>query len=293
MDVVIDPLVPAEDARLLREHTELLARMRAGWRPRPRSRRVGLAGALIMGLLGFLAVSTLMIFIGLARTGPGLTILGFIGFIIFTAAFINQPIDDEDVEACADRAVYERARVHEGRYVLATDLDEPALRVLHRARVAVRSVTFSQVNAEGLLDGPRNAVTLPAQEWEIARLLAKLSALRVKHERTLAAGTVPEVAAVAEPLGRVLESSDAAVVARVEALERYAERVAEAERAFHAHRQVEELRSRLPQYEELVAEVGAGNVPELERLADDAGQLDRVLRRTLDSAKDAFRYLDG
>ncbi|GAA4086831.1 hypothetical protein [Nonomuraea soli] len=294
MDVVVDPEVPEEDARVLRESTGLLARIRNGWAPRRlSSRRLGLGSALIMGLMGFLAVCTLMIFIGLARTGPGLTILGFVGFIIFTAAFINQPVDAEDEEEAADREIYERARRHHGRYVLVDDLDESSARLLNRTRGAIRAITGAAVNADGLLDTASNAVTLRAQEWEIARLLAKLSSLRGEHRRTMAKNLAPEVAAIAEPLGRALEASENAVVRRVEALEGYAAHVAEAERAYQAHLQVEELRARLPKYEQLVAEAGATAVPELERLSDDAEALQRALGRTLESARDAFRYLDG
>src|SRR5690606_6149387 len=147
----------------------------------------------------------------------------------------------------------------------------------------IATVEESAVNAEGLLDGVRNAVMLPAQEWENARLLAKLSALRTKHRDTVTGATAPEVAAVAEPPARALDSSEEAVVARIEALERYAANVTEAERAFRAHQQIEELRGRIHQYEELVAETGADTfaVPELARLAEEADQLEQALRRSL------------
>jgi hypothetical protein len=70
--------------------------------------------------------------------------------------------------------------------------------------------------------------------------------------------------------------------------------VAEAERAYQAHQQIEELRGRIHQYEELVAESGADGfaVPEIERLSRDADQLDQALRRSLHSAHEAFRHLD-
>jgi hypothetical protein len=103
------------------------------------------------------------------------------------------------------------------------------------------------------------------------------------------------VAAVVEPLDRALANSEAAVVARVEALERYAGHVAEAERANHARSQIEELRARLPRYEELLAESGADAlaVPEIEKLAQDADALERLLRKSVSSAHEAFRYLEG
>ncbi|MGV9779752.1 hypothetical protein ACWDS7_48080, partial [Streptosporangium sp. NPDC003464] len=97
------------------------------------------------------------------------------------------------------------------------------------------------------------------------------------------------------PLERALAASEAAVVARVEALERYARHVSEADRALRAHDQIELLRARLPRYEELLAESGAdaGSVPEIGRLAEDADQLERALRDSVRSAHEAFRHLDG
>nr|BFE80924.1 hypothetical protein GCM10020093_035250 [Planobispora longispora] len=98
-----------------------------------------------------------------------------------------------------------------------------------------------------------------------------------------------------EPLERALVASEAAVVARVEALERYAGHVAEAEQALRAHEQIELLRSRLPRYEELLAETGANAfaVPEIDHLARDASRLEQALRDSVHSAHEAFRYLDG
>ncbi|MEV0587232.1 hypothetical protein [Nonomuraea sp. NPDC050310] len=284
MDVVIDPGVPEDDARLLRENGELLARFRTGWVPEGRRKRlVGRVPDLAVVAL----VCGLLVLAGMAINGSMIVVI--IALAVFLGYFARQSVQEE---AEQHRHVYDQARWYEGRYVLGSDLDESARRLLQRARWAVVSITDSEVNREGLLDSVRNSVMLPAQEWEIARLLAKLSDLRGKHRDTVSQGMTAELAAVAEPLARALDSSEEAVVARVEALERYAEHVAEAEAAFHAHRQVEELRSRLPEYEELVAEAGAGAVPELDRLADDAGDLEQALRRSVSSAREAFGYLE-
>ena len=245
-----------------------------------------------MTVITLTALTLLLVGVGGPRTG-GLLVLGLIAAPILLVAFLRKDLD-EDEATTVDREVFEQLRWYEGRYVLAADLDESSRRLLARARRAVATVTHSAVNVEGLLDDVRNAVMLPAQEWEIARLLAKLSALRTKHRETMSEGITPEVAAVAEPLARALDSSEDAVVARVEALERYAANVADAELAYRAHHQIEELRGRLHQYEELVSESGADGfaVPEIARLAEDADQLERALRRSVRSAHEAFRYLD-
>ncbi|MEU6783729.1 hypothetical protein ABZ912_31425 [Nonomuraea angiospora] len=294
MGVVVDPGVPPEVAGLLRANAPLLSRIRSGWVPPAEtpSQRKSPSSAMLLAATPF--VVALMGLLLASRFAPaGFVLLGTYVFIVLVkiASMNEVPEDDRPQE----RAVYEQARWYDGRYLLPEDFDPEARAVLVRAQRAIGSVLRSHVNAEGLLDDARNAVMLPAQEWEIARLLAKLSALRLEHRELLARGIAPEVAAVIEPLERALVNSEAAVVARVEALERYAGHVAEAERAYHARGQIEELRARLPRYEELLAESGADKlaVPEIERLAEDADVLERTLRRSVRSAHEAFRYLEG
>ncbi|NRQ35515.1 hypothetical protein HII36_27330, partial [Nonomuraea sp. NN258] len=290
--MVVDPGVPPHDAQLLRDSGQVLVRMRSGWAPARPPRLGGHGRSVAQGAL-LVAFVGLMIGLGLFGRDLGLLMLVLLGVPVLIVAFVGNDVS-EDEDDKVDRLIYDHLRWYEGRYVLVDDLDESSARLLARAQQAIATVTESRVNAEGLLDDARNAVMLPAQEWEIARLLAKLSALRAKHRETVESGLSPEVAAVAEPLARALDSSEDAVVARVEALERYAANVVEAERAYRAHHQIEELRGRLHQYEELVAETGADGfaVPELARLAADADRLEQALRRTVRSAREAFRYLD-
>ncbi|NRQ35516.1 hypothetical protein HII36_27335 [Nonomuraea sp. NN258] len=293
--MVVDPAVPPEVAGLLRANAPLLARIKAGWVPPPETRadrRKGQTGLVLLAATP-VVVALMAVLLATAAAPAGFTLLGLFVLVVLTrmASITEVPYDDRPDE----RAVYERARWYDGRYLLPEEFDEDASRVLTRAQRAIGAVLRSHVNAEGLLDDARNAVMLPTQEWEIARLLAKLSALRREHHDLLARGIAPEVAAVVEPLDRALANSEAAVITRVEALERYAAHVAEAERAYHARGQIEELRARLPRYEELLAEAGADSlaVPEIERLAQDADQLEQILRRSVRSAHEAFRYLEG
>ncbi|SDI38765.1 hypothetical protein [Nonomuraea jiangxiensis] len=294
MGVVVDPGVPPEIAGLLRANAPLLSRIRSGWVPpvAAPARRNSPSSALLLAATP-LVVALMAMLLASPFAPAGFVLLGTYVFIVLVKiASMNEVVDDQRPH---ERGVYEQARWYDGRYLLAEDFDEEARVVLGRAQRAIGSVLRSHVNAEGLLDDARNALMLPAQEWEIASLLAKLSALRLEHRELLARGIAPEVAAVIEPLERALVNSEAAVVARVEALERYAGHVAEAERAYHARGQIEELRARLPRYEELLAESGADSlaVPEIERLAEDADVLERTLRRSVESAHEAFRYLEG
>ncbi|WP_246075497.1 hypothetical protein [Nonomuraea terrae] len=295
MGVVVDPAVPPEVAGLLRANAPLLSRIRAGWVPPAAAaepRRRGPSGAVLLA-----ATPVMIALMAVLLAGPlapaGFVLLGMYVFVVLVkiASMSEVPEDDRPHE----RTVYEQARWYDGRFLLHDDFDHEAGKVLARAQRAIGSVLRSHVNAEGLLDDARNAIMLPAQEWEIARLLAKLSALRMEHRDLLIRGIAPEVAAVIEPLERALAESESAVVARVEALERYAGHVAEAERAYHARAQIEELRAKLPRYEELLAESGADAqaVPEIDRLSEDADTLERTLRRSVRSAHEAFRYLES
>lgn len=292
--VVVDPGVPEEVAWTFKANAQLLSRIKAGWRPRPEPDHspgspfgaIALVGAPMM-----LALAIVFIVAGSIQ----LAFLGF-GVVVFIfLAKVLSPRSQPDDERTDEHEIFEQARWYDGRYHLPEDFDPEALALMARTQRAVNSVLGSHVNAEGLLDDVRNAVMLPQQEWEIARLLAKLSALRAEHNQLIARGVAPEVAQAVQPLERALANSEAAVVARVEALERYAGHVADAERAYHARGQIEELRARLPRYEELVAESGADGfaVPEISRLADDADQLEETLRRSVGEAHEAFRYLDG
>ncbi|MFG1695133.1 hypothetical protein [Nonomuraea sp. NPDC049309] len=295
MGVVVDPAVRLEDATTLRANAPLLSRIKAGWVPPAEvvpARRRNPSSALLLAATP-VVIALMAVLLASQYAAAGFVLLGTYVFIVLIkiASMSEVPEDDRPHE----RAVYEKARLYEGRYLLPEDFDEEAAAVLARAQRAIGTVLRSHVNAEGLLDGARNGVMLPAQEWEIARLLAKLSALRMEHRELLSRGIAPEVAQVIEPLERALAGSEAAVVARVEALERYAGHVAEAERAYHARSQIEELRARLPRYEELLAESGADrlSVPEIDRLSQDADALERTLRRSVKSAHEAFRHLES
>ncbi|MGW3341862.1 hypothetical protein ACWDA3_01085 [Nonomuraea rubra] len=295
--MIVDPTVPGDAAALLREHRKLLLRIESGWVPphRKHSPAVSAAARLAAAVTALAAaVYGLALFVA-ERWTPFVVIMT--GSALLMVGVLLRPRPDAEVERrhAREREVYEAARRHKGRYVLRERLDDPARALMARAQAAIDQVMDSSVNAEGLLDDARNAVMLPAQEWEIARLLAKLSELRAEHQEVVSEGVIPEVAAVAEPLARALDSSQEAVLARVEALERYAGHVADAERAYRARNQIERLSARLPRYEELLAESGADGsaVPELSRLSDDADALEQALRDSVSSAHEAFRHLDG
>ena len=295
--VIVDPVVPGEVAALLRDNRKLLVRIHAGWAPAHKRHRPVAGMVARLAATGAAVAATvygLVLFVA-ERYTPFVVIMT--GAALLVVSVLLRPRPDAEVERrhARERDVYDGARRYDGHYVLREQLDEPARSLMSRAQSAIDQVMDSSVNAGGLLDDVRNAVMLPAHEWEIARLLAKLSALRAEHQEVVSEGVTPEVAAVAEPLAHALDSSQQAVLTRVEALERYAGHVADAERAYRARHQIERLSARLPRYEELLAESGAdeSGVPELSRLSDDADRLEQALRDSVSSAHEAFRHLRG
>ncbi|TDE58222.1 hypothetical protein E1295_05905 [Nonomuraea mesophila] len=288
--MIVDPEIPPQDARVLRRSGPVLVRMRQGWDPKLWRPSSGLQ-YWMLATFGPAATFGVLLSLGIMQPGLAMLLLG-LPMVPLLMMLIDRRrrSSDETEDHGFEREAFAQLRWYEGRYVFTGDLDEPAARLLARARQAIATVSGSRVNAEGLLDDVRNAVMLPAQEREIARLLAKLSALRTKHEKVVSAGLTPGAQAVAEPMAQALNSSEAAVLARVEALERYAANVADAERAYLARHQIEELLGEAHAYEELAAETGADTfaVPELEHLAADAAQLEQALRRSVDSAHEAL-----
>ena len=211
--VVVDPEVPRDVAELFRRNGPLLSRLRAGRVPRENGARVprallGTFGASVAVAAGGLALGDSP----LSVSAAALTVLIGLYLIIVTVVYLAE-------EAVAHRL--RRARPVPEHAGVAGALPDPGgLRPrrqaparpgpagdrLHRALPGQRD---GQV-----LDSVRNSVMLPAEEWEIARLLTKLSALRVKHRHLARGGRSPEVVAAMAPLERALAASEAAVLKR-------------------------------------------------------------------------------
>ncbi|GAA2447616.1 hypothetical protein GCM10010191_76080 [Actinomadura vinacea] len=174
------------------------------------------------------------------------------------------------------------------RYLTPQDFDDDGRALLARVQTAVDTVRDSLVNREGLLDSVDNAVTLPRQEWEIAQVLARQSALRTEQLEA-ASPAVPEVEAVLRPFREKLDLSVRAVTRRIDALERYAERVRAADEALRAHRRLEALAARADEYDDLLADTVRDELalPAIERLTEQSDELVRTLRHRLAEATEA------
>ncbi|GAA4064164.1 hypothetical protein [Actinomadura miaoliensis] len=188
-------------------------------------------------------------------------------------------------------------RLH-GRYIVAADLDPDAKILLCRAQEAIDTVLESEVNKAGLLDGMDNALTLPAEEWEIAQTLMTHSRMREEQRRLRASGLTPLEKSRFAPQRDALRRSVAAVTERIEALEEYAARTAAADAVYRRQRrrtlpppdnsaEILELERRNEAYEELHARTVAHELAaeRIEELAEDASEIESALRQATDAAR--------
>ncbi|NUR92776.1 MAG: hypothetical protein HOY71_52635 [Nonomuraea sp.] len=185
-------------------------------------------------------------------------------------------------------------QVYKGSYLLPQDLDQQSAELLGRAERAIHLITTSQVNVDGLIDDVRNAVVLPAEKWEIAKLLAEMSDLRRRRQHALRETASPLVAAAAAPLERSLRLVEAAVTARVETLEQYVREVQQADAAHVAGVQLAFIRAEVPRYEEIVARstTGSATRQDLEELTRGADDLEQAINRDNESSFQQLRPLD-
>ncbi|WP_460366308.1 hypothetical protein [Actinocorallia lasiicapitis] len=176
------------------------------------------------------------------------------------------------------------------RFLNVEEFDPEGQALLARVQKAADTVRSSAVVAEGLLEGIDPAVELPRQEWEIAQILARQSKLR---RDAAALALAPEVAEALQPQQDKLALSVAAVTRRVEALERYAERTREADTAYRACRQLEDLAAHAHEYDDLLADSVREDlaIPVIDRLTAQSDELLSTLRDRIADASEAAAVL--
>ncbi|MGW0590413.1 hypothetical protein [Streptosporangium sp. NPDC002607] len=275
--LLIDPALPESISSVLRAGPQALRAARLGQVPR----------SWIPDPVKALAIAGLMLLMmWLSSTG------GFLAALILIFITALRSLSDDP------RSLRERRRVrlaveHGDRFVLPEDLDADCGDLLRRAQDATKTVLDSRINRAGLLDTIDNAVTLPAQTWQIATKLVRLSKLRAEHRRLVPDAPPPEVAEAFTPYVGALKAAESSLTRRIRALEEYAGQVRKADGLYLAHRQLQVLAERTPQYEALVAETAedALAVPDLERLTEQARQIRELFHKSIDEARGAARHL--
>jgi hypothetical protein len=281
----VDPGIPHADRALLTAPGTRLTpacrrrpALRRDFLPRDPGRRmatvdgaaIGLTGAMMIAVFGTtpLAVGVL----GLQTAMPwesasshyALVLaeaIAIITLVIFgvRVALFGQPTGKIPAEAAA--------RTHHGRYLTDVDFGARHRRLLRRAQDAIDAVSSSEVCRAGLLDPAEITTVLADQEWDIAVALReqdRLDAARAEFS-TITAG--PATAALLGRQAQAAHVAESSIAARVEALERYAAEVCEADGAYRdwqqaaglaeLHGQHLDMLARTAADEHAIAEIGA------------------------------------
>ncbi|NVI86133.1 hypothetical protein [Actinomadura sp. BRA 177] len=205
-----------------------------------------------------------------------LTVLVILQVLYAVLLVVRQPMD------MSPRRL---GRERHGRYYLADDFDEQALGYIERTRAAIAAIMDAEVGKAGLLDDVSNAVTLPRQEWEIARTCAELTRVtrQIERVRSEHAGLTE----VLKPQRRALEIPAAAIERRVAALERYADRTKAADAEYLECVAIKEIKEIQADVRELLARTAQDDlaVAEIDRLSADTPLAE--LQRAVEAAKEA------
>ena len=122
---------------------------------------------------------------------------------------------------------------HSGCVTGLSGLDDPCRQLQRRAQVAIGAILGSEVYAAHLLGQAAGEIALRRHEQEITSTLRELTALRAAFDAHLPdAPHGPVTGAVLESHRRALAAAQAAITARVDAIERYAAQVQTTEAAW-------------------------------------------------------------
>ncbi|MFK0142617.1 hypothetical protein [Streptomyces murinus] len=172
------------------------------------------------------------------------------------------------------------------RCVRPVEMNDDARTLLARAQQAKRAVLTSAVHRFDLIDRQRNEVSLPRQEWEIAEALREYTRL-VKAEPSNPKGG--KVAALLDTRRRGLRASLGGITRRVNALESYAEQVAQADDRYRELQQIQALTDGSDDVLDLLARTARDDlaVAEIEGMTGEAAAVADAFTTALESAQEA------
>jgi hypothetical protein len=171
------------------------------------------------------------------------------------------------------------ARAYHGRYLTDDDFDAPSRVLLRRAQDAIDAVTSSAVCRADLLDRAAVSTALAGQEWDIAVALREQARLRARRAELPAITTGPMTAAVIGSQLQAAQVAQSSIVARVEALERYATEVREADAAYWDRYHAARLAELHDQHLDMLARTAADErgIAEIEAMSQQARAIRLVL----------------
>jgi hypothetical protein len=173
------------------------------------------------------------------------------------------------------------ARAYHGRYLTGADFDARSRVLLRRAQDAVDVVTSAAVYQAGFLDAPAATAALADQEWDIAVALREQARLRAQRAELSMRHAGAVTAALLKRHSQAARLADSSVAARVEALERYAAQVREADAAYRDWQQAAALAELGDQHLDLLARTAADEhgIAEIEAMSQQARAVYLALRQ--------------
>jgi hypothetical protein len=180
------------------------------------------------------------------------------------------------------------ARAREPRRPGDDGLDPAATTLLRRAQSAIGTVTSSEVCRAGLLDRAAVSTALASQESDIAAALRDQARIRARRAELTPVLAGPMASAVSASQIEAAQLAESSITARVEALERYAAEVAEADAAYSDRRQAAQLAELQGQHLDLLARTAADEhgIAEIEAMSQQARTVSRALRDPVDDTGD-------
>jgi hypothetical protein len=287
---VVDPAIPRADRTLLTDPRTPLTpacqsrpARRRDYLPREPGRRlatvdgaaIGLTGAMMIAVFGTvpLAVGVL----ALQETTPwesasshyallAAEIIVIITTVVFgfRIALFGQPTGKVPAE--------EAARTHHGRYFIDQDFDAPGRALLRRAQDAIDAVTSSEVCRDDVLDQAAVSEALAGQEWDVAVALREQARLGARRAELRTTDAGPAAAALLGRQDEAAHLAESSLAARIEALERYAKVVRQADGAYRDWQQAAMLAELHGQHLDALARSAAHEhgIADIEAMAQQA-----------------------
>jgi hypothetical protein len=117
-------------------------------------------------------------------------------------------------------------------YLTVDGLDGPSRVLLGRVKDAVDVITSSQVCQDGLVDRAGMSMALADQQRDIAAALREQARLRARRDELPVISAGPMTDAIRDSQAQAARLSESSLAARVNALERYAAEIREADAAY-------------------------------------------------------------
>jgi hypothetical protein len=221
------------------------------------------------------AVAMVLVFLDPLSTGPG-GWLAAAAVLAVTAGTLQHRASRRDRRLCRSKVIF------------PASLDETSRELLGRGQRAIGTVLGSEVRAAGLLANPVHDGLLRQHEWEIAGQLSEITKFRsLLAENTLGSSAGPMTKDVLKSHQRAIELAQAATVARVVALERYAEQVSAADEADRDWQQAVKLSKFNDEYLDLVARAASD-----EYAVGEIADLGEKLRTVAEARRDRLHEAD-